>query len=175
MQKNKKTKSHGKPSVNKKTYNESARTIGIDIETYGPKRPKPIMVYKIYCHYRKTLDHSKYSWAKWEKFSDDSYKFRMDSDNICIQLEKQYPNWYFSSVSNFVDPDTATIVGNKTPECIVYDIKTNENIIYNKITTNIKINTDKHKQQLLKEAGVEDGIEQTQPQTKRKSKKSKKS
>lgn len=175
MMKMKKAKSHGKPSIDRRSYNESARSIGIDIESYGPRRPKPVMVYKIYCHYKKILDHSKYTWARWEKFSEDAYKYRMDSDNICNRLEQQYPNWYFSSVSEFVDPSVPILTGVGSVNNIIYNIQSHEIELQEKLKINTKINTDIHKQQLLKEAGVEDGIEQSQPQTKRKLKKSKKS
>lgn len=172
MQKNKKTKSHGKPSVNKKTYNESAKSIGIDIETYGPRRPKPVMVYKIYCHYKKTLDHSKYTWARWEKFAEDAYKYRMDSDNICNRLETQYPNWYFSSVSEFVDPSVPILTGTGIINNIIYNIQSHEIELQEKLKLNNKINTDAHKKQILKDAGIEDEEEIKTP--KKKTKKTKK-
>lgn len=172
MKKNK-PKSHGKPSISKNRYNESAKAIGIDIESYGPKRPTPIMVYKIYCHYRKTLDHSKYTWARQVKYAEDSYKYRMGSDNVCNQLEKLHPGWLFISVSEFVSPDTIVKEGNQLPTNIIYNIKSGEVSIQSSLTSTNKSSPEKLKKQVLKDAGIEDGVEQP-PVTKRKSKKSKK-
>lgn len=173
MAKIKKTKSHGKPTINKKSYNESAKTIGIDIEAYGPRKPRPIMVYKIYCHYKKILDHSKYPWAKQYKYSESSYKYKMDSDNVCNRLELQYPNWYFFSVSEFVDPNTPITTNINTVDNIIYDIPLRELELQERLKTTNKNITDNHKKMILKEVGI-DG-EEGQPQTtKKKTKKSKK-
>ena len=153
---NKKTKSHSKPSVNKGKYKKSLDTLGIDIESYGPKRPQPIIVYRIYCHYKKTLDHSKYPWAKRCKYADDAYSQRLISDNVCIQLEQKYPNWYFMSVMEFVNPDTPVINGNTLPVNIIYDVNMEESTIYNKLISSNKNASEKLKKQVLKDAGIDD-------------------
>lgn len=164
--KKQKPKSHGKPSVSKDRYKNSMNVLGINIDEYGPRRPRPIMVYKIYCHYRRTLDHSKYPWARQEKYADDAYDCRCTSDNICFQLEKKYPNWYFISVTEFVDPSTPVITGNKLPVNIIYDLNCQEKNIYNRLTSTNKSATDKLKQQVLKDAGIDENESQSEPSKK---------
>lgn len=172
--KKQKPKSHGKPSVSKDQYKDTLDALGINvnIDEYGPRRPRPIMVYKIYCHYRKTLDHSKYTWARQEKYADDAYDYRHTADNICIQLEKKYPNWCFMSIMEFVDPKTQVITGNKLPVNIVYDLNCQENAIYNKLMATNKTAADKLKQQVLKDAGIDEG--EGQSETSKKVKKTRK-
>lgn len=170
----KKTKSHGKPSISKTRYNESAKTIGIDIEAYGPRRPRPIMVYKIYCHYKRTLDHNKYHWAKHSKYANDSYDSRTTSDKVCVELEKLYSNWYFYPVAEFVDPTTQLINVPHLPIDIIYNINSGEETMAQKLNLQIKENTDAHKQQILKEAGIDDESETTVKKTTKKTKRTKK-
>lgn len=141
MKEKKKKSGHSKPSQKKESYQNSMETLGIDIESYGPKQPKPIMVYKIHCHFRKTLDHSKYTWAKQELYSQDMYKYRFESDEICKRLESKYKNWIFSSIPSFVPIDSQTITGIKLPEQIIFDIENEEKKLMNKLNMNKIIKT----------------------------------
>ncbi len=154
MPKFKKTKSHGKPSINKDAYKSSASAIGIDIEAYGPRRPRPVMVYKIYCHYKRTLDHSKYPWATDSVYSDDYYIDANTAYAVCDRLEKMYPKWIFIGVGVFVTPPVLSIDKPTLPKNIIYDIDDNEVKLLNRISNADKRNTDKHKQQILEDAGL---------------------
>lgn len=133
----KKTK-HGKPSVSK-TYKSNASSFGINLELYGPDRPKYIWAYKIHCHHKNILDHDRYPWAKWWKYSEDAYKDRNCAYSICEKLGKNFPSWLFQPVSELVEEGTPILSSGRMPNNIIYNIEESAQDILRRTSKNYKI------------------------------------